>query len=147
MVEVKIDEWELLDCKDAVVIDVFPSGGAVSTIVASYIIDALGLEQVGVVESDLVPPVAIIKEGQPLSPVRIYASRTHKSEDPKASERNVVVFISEFPLLSEMVRPVADCLVRWALSRGCSLLISPEGVATGNGEGPAEDGSAREIEA
>lgn len=147
MVEVKIDEWEQLDCKDAVVIDGFPSVGAVSTIVASYIIDALGLEQVGVVESELVPPVAIIKEGQPLSPVRIYASKTRDSDDPNASERNVVVFISEFPLLSEMVRPMADCMVRWALSRGCSLLISPEGVANQEGEAPQENGADREIEA
>ncbi len=144
MVSVKIEEWEMLDCKDAVIIDGFPSVGAVSTIVASYIIDALGLKQVGVVESELVPPVAIIKEGQPLSPIRIYASPTQNGEDPQATERNVVVFISEFPLLAEMVRPMSEAMIKWGLSRGCSLLISPEGV--GDQNGTPENGE-RDIEA
>ncbi len=146
MVSVNIEEWEMLDCKDAVIIDGFPSVGAVSTIVASYIIDALGLKQVGVVESELVPPVAIIKEGQPLSPIRIYASPTREGEDPQSTERTVVVFISEFPLLAEMVRPMAEAMVKWGLSRGCSLLISPEGVGNQNGDGPVENGD-REVEA
>ena len=53
--DVEIIDFEDVDLRDAIVIAGFPSIGLVSTIVANYSIDALGLKQVGALNSPYFP--------------------------------------------------------------------------------------------
>lgn len=149
MEEIKIHEWEKLDLRGATVIDGFPSVGAVSTIIASYIIDTCGLRQIGILDSEFFPPVAIIKNSEPLSPVRIYAGKKFTEADIAEARygdekeirklilkeiskdeygEQLVVFISEFKPHPRLVRPIAESIIRWSLDKRCDLLISPEGL-------------------
>ncbi len=127
MDKIQIHEFKKLNLKGATVIDGFPSVGLVSTIVANYIIKSLDLEQIGMVSSDYFPPLSIIRDGKPLTPVRIYAGRRLRRREELAKNGKIVVFISEFPPQPELIRPIASGILNWMLEKRCGLLISPEG--------------------
>jgi len=59
--------------KNATLIEAFPSRGYVSTIAANHMIRQLKMEQVGHMESDHLDAVAVVHDGIPMHPIRIYA--------------------------------------------------------------------------
>src|SRR5439155_1574209 len=70
---IQIYDLKRMDLRGATVIDGFPSVGLVSSIVANYLINALNLVQIGIMDSVYFPTVALVSDGQPMNPVRIYA--------------------------------------------------------------------------
>jgi uncharacterized protein len=123
--DIRVYELRRLDLRGATVIDGFPSVGLVSTITANYLISLLKLEQIGVLDSKYFPTVSIIRDAEPLNPVRIYASdpRAHGEDYPP-----IVVFISEFQPPANLVKLIASTILDWIEEQMCSLLISPEGL-------------------
>ncbi len=119
--DVQIIDFEDVDLKNANVIAGFPSIGLVSTIVANYLIDALGLKQIGALNSPHFPTLSVVHTGEPLSPVRIYAGTL-------ANGQKLVVFVSEFKPKPNLINPLSDAIMSWVKSKGCKLLISPEGM-------------------
>lgn len=118
---VKICEFEKIDLKNATIIAGFPSIGLVSTIAANYTIDALNLKQIGNLSSPYFPTLSVVHDAEPLSPVRIYSGKRERNE-------RIVVFVSEFRPKPNLITPLANTITRWAKEKGCSLLISPEGM-------------------
>ncbi|MFQ5838449.1 MAG: proteasome assembly chaperone family protein [Thermoplasmata archaeon] len=130
MERVAIHQLKDLDLRGSTLIDGFPSVGLVSSIVANYLVDVLGMEQIGIMDSPHFPTVTLVKDGVPLNPVRIYAG---DSEGGK-----VVIFISEFQPLTNMINEIAVAVLDWARDQGCSLLICPEGLIVDREEGVEE---------
>jgi uncharacterized protein len=122
--EVYIYELKRIDLKGATVIDGFPSVGLVSSIVANYIINSLRLELVGIMDSVFFPTVSLIKDGQPMNPVRIYSGKK-KGEGP---EDQIAVFISEFQPPPNLIKIIASTMIDWAQDQKCRLLMCPEGL-------------------
>jgi uncharacterized protein len=116
--QLAIHLYKDVDLKGAVVIDGFPSVGLVSTICANYLIDVLGLEQVGILDSPRFPTVSIVRNGVPMFPVRLYAGS------------GLCVFVSEFQPDKDLVRPIAEAILRFAIEHKCATIISPEGLVT-----------------
>ena len=54
---------------EALVISCFPSEGFVSSIVAHFLVDKLGLELVGGIRHSGLPPVCLVQEGSPFLPL------------------------------------------------------------------------------
>src|SRR5207247_9565863 len=79
---IQIYELKRMDLRGATVIDGFPSVGLVSSIVANYLINALNLTQIGIMDSIYFPTVALVRAGQPMNPVRIYAGPQVDARDP-----------------------------------------------------------------
>ena len=121
MDEVEIVSFEDVDLKNATIIAGFPSIGLVSTIVANYLIDALNLKQIGALNSDQFPTLSVVHTGEPLSPVRIYAGTL-------ANGGKLAVFVSEFKPKPNLINALSACIMKWVSDKGCSLLISPEGM-------------------
>jgi len=119
---VYIYELKRVDLKDATVIDGFPSVGLVSSIVANYIINSLHLELVGIMDSIYFPTVSLIREGQPMNPVRIYSGQKKGNED------QIAVFISEFQPPQNLIKMIAATMIDWAEDQKCQLLVCPEGL-------------------
>ncbi len=134
MEEIKIYELKRLDLRDSAVIDGFPSVGLVSTITANYLIGILQLEQIGILDSIHFPTVSVVRNSEPLNPVRIYAKPSVKK-----SEKQVVVFISEFQPPPNLIKLIAGTILDWMMEQGCRLLISPEGLVIDRGETEKED--------
>ena len=131
--DVEIIDFEEMDLSDATVIAGFPSIGMVSTIVANYLIDALGLKQIGALTSAQFPALSVVHTGEPLSPVRIYAGKLESGE-------NIAVFVSEFRPKPNLINSLSNTVINWVREKGGNLLISPEGMVV-EGE---EDKSSEE---
>ena len=129
--EVEICDFEDIDLHGATVIAGFPSIGLVSTIAANYLIDALDLRQIGCVNSPQFPALSVVHTGEPLSPVRIYASAQN-------NERKIVVFVSEFKPKPNLINAISNVIMKWVTEKGCKILISPEGMVV-EGKAPEEE--------
>jgi uncharacterized protein len=119
---IQIYELKRMDLRGATVIDGFPSVGLVSSIVANYLINALNLTQIGIMDSTYFPTVALVRDGQPMNPVRIYAGSKVEGRD------QVVVFISEFQPPPNLIKGIAATVLDWAQDARCNLLVCPEGL-------------------
>ncbi len=133
--EITIYELKKVDLKGATVIDGFPSVGLVSSIAANYLINVLGMELIGIMDSMYFPTVSLVREGKPQNPVRIYASE--RNGDDSSSDR-IVVFISEFQPPANLVKPIAHAMLDWAEDQRCKMMISPEGVVIDREDAPVE---------
>jgi uncharacterized protein len=122
-----IDVYELkrMNLKGATVIDGFPSVGLVSSIVSNYLINALHLEQIGIMDSIYFPTVALVRDSKPMSPVRIYAG---EKIGGKEDGDQIVAFISEFQPPPNLVKLIASAMLDWAQDQKCKMLVSPEGL-------------------
>jgi uncharacterized protein len=123
--EIKITMFKKADLRGATVIDGFPSVGLVSSIVANYIVKVLNLEQIGVLDSDIFPALSLVRRGEPLDTVRIYAGQRVGTE---SSHDQIVVFISEFQPPPNLIRPIAGAMLDWVQLEKCKMLYSPEGL-------------------
>ena len=66
-----IDVEDSSEFGDSLVISCFPSEGFVSSIVAHFLVDRLGLELVGGIRHSRLPPVCLVQDGSPLSLIHI----------------------------------------------------------------------------
>ena len=119
--DVQIVDFEEMSLAGGTVIAGFPSIGLVSTIVANYLIDALGLKQIGAIDSPYFPTLSVVHTGEPLSPVRIYGGTVPNGE-------KIAVFVSEFKPKPNLINAISDVIMVWAKKKACKLLISPEGM-------------------
>jgi len=115
---VEIRPFKQIDLSGGVVIESFPSVGLVTTIVGTYLISYLHLDQIAAIDSAWFPPISMIYAGKPKFPGRIYASTEHK----------IAVCLSEFTPLPYLDRFIAKAILAWAREQKCSLVISPCGV-------------------
>jgi len=120
--DIKIYEFKRVDLRGATIIDGFPSVGLVSSIAANYLIKVLEMEHIGIMDSVHFPTVSLIRDATPLSPVRIYAGKKEKSGD------QIVAFISEFQAPPNLIRPISNAIVDWAIAQKCKMIVSPEGL-------------------
>ena len=121
MEEIKLIEFKEMDLEGGTIIAGFPSIGLVSTIAANYLIDSLGLKQIGAMDSKYFPALSVVHSAEPLSPVRLYAGIPDKG-------KKIAIFVSEFRPKPNLISPIADVIMDWAEKKGCELLISPEGM-------------------
>jgi len=99
-----------------------PDTGLVGTIAAGHMISSKKMIEVGYVRLSALPPMLVIHNGEPKSPVRLYG------------KDDFVVLISETPLPFETYKELAEQTVRWAGEKGIELLISLTGIAVQNRE-------------
>jgi len=129
--DVEIIDFVDTDLNNAAVIAGFPSIGLVSTIVANYLIDAFGLQQIGALNSPYFPTLSVVHTGEPLSPVRIYGGTLE-------SGAKIAVFVSEFKPKPNLINSLSNVILAWAQKKKCNLLISPEGMVV---EGKSSGGN------
>lgn len=143
MDDIQIYEYRRLDLRDSFVIDGFPSVGLVSTITASYIVAALDMELIGVMDSVYFPTVSVIRDGEPHHPVRFYAGDL---EGPDGDWTRLVVFLSEFQPPSNLIKLIVNSVLDWAQEQKCACLISPEGLVVEGDISPNQTESEEESE-
>ena len=100
---VRIMVEEEVEYKNPRVIEGLPDVGLVGTIAASFIVEKLGYEEIGHIESDLFPPVMVIHDGKLKNPFRIYSDE----------DGSVVVVLSEVAVPPNAVYPLTTALADW----------------------------------
>jgi len=117
---VSIVEVKPVEGRDLIFVEGFPDVGLVGTIAAFYLIDKLGLEEVGYVDAELLPPIVSIRNEQIKELIRIY----HKG--------NLVAIVSDIPIPPAMIRPLGRSLVSWVEGKSGKLLLSLSGIPEPN---------------
>ena len=141
MDDIEIFEYRRLDLRDSYILDGFPSVGLVSTIAASYIVAALDMELIGVMDSIYFPTVSVIRDGEPHHPVRFYAGDL---EGPDGDWTRLVVFLSEFQPPSNLIKMICNTVLDWAEDQKCTCLFSPEGLVTEGEASPDKENDEKE---
>lgn len=109
-----------LNAEGALVVTCFPSAGFVSSIVAHYLVDRLGLAFVGGARGAGLPPVCLVQEGKPLPPLRFYAGEPicHMDRCDK-----VVLIASEIQVNADLTLSLADSILDWVEASGASQVM------------------------
>ncbi|MDR0791366.1 MAG: PAC2 family protein [Methanomassiliicoccaceae archaeon] len=106
----------------------FPSIGLSSSIAANFLARTLQLEVVGGISSPEFPPYAVVQNGVPLPPVRMYAGGRDCDMDSGISCDGLIVVTSEFMPKIEQHHPLAVSLLEWLKAHGASTVICLEAI-------------------
>jgi uncharacterized protein len=95
----------------------FPDVGLVGVIATSHLASKLeGLREVASVESELLPPLVVLHEGLPHSPIRVFGNH------------NILLALSEAAIPADLIYPVMRALIDWGRSRKVKMMISLSGI-------------------
>ncbi len=101
-------------------IEGFPGIGLIGTIAASFIAETNHMDMVGYIASDKFPPMASIRGGIPIPPVRVYADKKNK----------LLVVFSDFVIPSNLVNEVTNALLDFARKNRIEEVISLAGMTS-----------------
>ena len=104
-------------------IEGFPGMGLVGPIAAKHLIDKLGFEDVGYIDSNAFNPIIRIHKALPVRPARIYADRKNK----------VLVLIAEQVIAKNHTYFFAKKTAEWITKKGIKELISLSGIHSAAG--------------
>lgn len=138
--DIQIIEYKEIDLSNSVLIEAFPTVGLVSSIAGHFIIEQLKLEEIGMISSHYFMPAAVIHNGMPSPPVRIYAGK--KICGSKESCDQIAIIISEFMPAVNIIKPVADKILSWAQKKKCNYIVNFEGTHSLNPKKPKTFGVA-----
>ncbi len=116
MIEMKL--FKEANLKGYTLIEAFPGAGLVGSMAGSYMIEKLGMEYVGCIESDEFPPIATIHNGIPMYPARIY----------KDDRTRFVLVISEFTIPSNSIYQLSREIMGFIRKYGIEKIISISGM-------------------
>ncbi|MDE1860986.1 MAG: proteasome assembly chaperone family protein [Candidatus Micrarchaeota archaeon] len=116
MIEIKLFK----DCNLSgyTLIDAFPGAGLVGPMAGSYIIEKLGMEYIGYIDSDAFPPIAAIHGGMPMFPARLYKDDKYK----------IALVISEFVIPSDVIYQLSRELLAFVRKNRIAMVISLSGM-------------------
>ena len=123
--DIQIIEYKEVNLTDAMLIEAFPTVGLVGSIAGHFIIDALHLEEIGAITSRYFMPAAVIHNGYPSPPVRIYAGK--KNLRPGRLLFTACGHHLRVHAPVDVVKPLADTILEWAKKKKCSMIVSLEG--------------------
>ncbi len=103
----------------------FPTFGLVGNIATAYLVESLGLREVGAMLSTAFPPAAVVKEGIGSSPVRVFIGDI-KCGPGGECEQLCVVESTIAPPPKATTR-LSYALVEWAKEHGARQVICLEG--------------------
>ena len=119
---VEIVEKSFVNLKNPIIIEGFPSVGLVGAIATEFLAGELKMEEIGFITSKLLPPVILVKDGEPKAPIRIYA------------KDNLVVIVSDTAIPTMLSEDIATEIVNWAQEHHAKRIIS-----VGGSQRPAEE--------
>ena len=95
----------------------FPDVGLVGVIAASHLISELkNMDEVAYMDSKLLPPLIVLHEGLPHSPIRIFGNH------------DILLAVSETAIPADTIYPLMNALIDWGKSKNVRMMISLSGI-------------------
>ena len=117
--EVFVREIIPIDVKDGYLIDGFPYTGLANAIATESLVNTTSqFELAGVLDSELFPPISIVRDEVPSFPARILVNKSLK----------VAVFSSFLTPHESIHRDVARVMLKWASEHKCSYIVSSSAI-------------------
>jgi len=123
-----IHKYKDKELKNTIAVVGFPSIGLVSSIAASFLARELKLDAIAGISSPDFPPYAIMQNGMPMPPIRIYAGDRDCDEETGLDCDSLVVITSEFMPKMELHYPIATTVLDWLSERNVKTIISLDGI-------------------
>ncbi len=119
--EITVRELKSINIEGGFVVDGFPYAGLANAIATESLITTTSkFELAGVLDSELFPPISIIRDEVPNFPARIFVNE----------DLRVAVFSSYLTPHESLHREVARTMLNWANDHKCSLIVSSSAVKT-----------------
>lgn len=119
--DIVVREIKPINIEGGFVIDGFPYAGLANAIATESMINTTSqFELAGVLDSELFPPISIIRDETPGFPTRIFVNE----------ELKVAIFSSYLTPHESLHREVAKTMLKWASEHKCSLIVSSSAVKT-----------------
>lgn len=118
-IDVKINVGEIRAEKPYVLIGL-PDVGLIGVISASQLIKSLDMKPIGYIDSEQLPPIAVIHDAVPMGPLRVYGAG------------NIILVVSEIPLPPNLIRSFSKEVVKWAKSLNPAAILSLAGIPVPN---------------
>lgn len=118
--DITIRETKPINIEGGYLIDGFPYAGLANAIATESMISTMEFEMTGILDSELFPPISIVKDGAPNFPARIFVN----------SNLKVAVFSSYLTPHESIHRQVAKAMLQWANNHKCSLIVSSSAIKT-----------------
>lgn len=112
--KITIKELRPLNLEGGYLIDGFPSVGFTSVIATESMIHTSQFKLAGIIDSDIFPPISLIKDGKPNFPTQIFVN----------DELKVAAFLSHLAVEEPLHRNIARKMLRWAKDQKISLIVS-----------------------
>jgi len=114
------DEVKILEKKEvplgAIMLYGFPDVGLVGVIAASHLISELDLREVAYMDSRLLPPLIVLHEGLPHSPIRIFGNH------------DLLLAVSETAISADTIYPIMNALIDWGKGKNVRMMVSLSGI-------------------
>lgn len=121
----------------ALVLSCFPSAGLAATVAAHYMMRAMSLRRVAVMDSDDAPPLALVQSGDVQPVTRVYG------------REDLALVVSEFPPTAAAAGPLARAILDGAERLKARMVLAVEGVVphplTEDGDGPGADAPEEQV--
>jgi uncharacterized protein len=122
--KITIKELRHLNLEGGFLIDGFPSVGFSSVIATESMIHTSQFKLAGIIDSDIFPPISLIKDGTPNYPTRIFVN----------DELKVAAFLSHLAVEEPLHRNIARKMLRWAKDQKISLIVSSVSIKSTNND-------------
>jgi uncharacterized protein len=122
--KITIKELRPLNLEGGFLIDGFPSVGFSSVIATESMIHTSQFKLAGIIDSDIFPPISLIKDGTPNYPTRIFVN----------DELKVAAFLSHLAVEEPLHRNIARKMLRWAKDQKISLIVSSVSIKSTNND-------------
>jgi uncharacterized protein len=114
-----IVETKKIDFRNPTALEGFPGVGLVGHITVTYLVNALGLEEIGYITSDKIPPISLVLEGKVMPPLRIYG------------RPDMMLFICDIAIPDFAIWEISGVIGEYLLSKGVRQSISLAGIGVG----------------
>jgi uncharacterized protein len=104
----------------------FPGSGLVGTIALQYMVDQLGFEQIGSMNSRYFPPLAMMNKGLINDPVRVYAKNI--------GEMNIAAIVADIPIAPPICYEISNAIMEWLQPFHPKEVLTIAGIVTNEPE-------------
>ncbi len=123
--QIRVVDHEEMDLSAALCVVGFPGVGLVGRIATDFLVSQFNLKRIASLRSDDFPPMAILVEGQTMSPVRIHAAPMVCGVDGMCNQ--LAVLQAEVTPSGEVLYELADALISWCLDKKVREMVVLEG--------------------
>jgi len=110
--------------KQPIIIEGFQGVGLVGTLAAQYLAQKNNFDQIGYVDSEGIPPLALLVNGEVRNPIKIFSNK----------ERSIIIIESELSIPRKIIYELSEELAKWAKKIKAKEIVCLEGLSVPESE-------------
>ncbi len=113
-----------VNIQNPVVLTGFQGTGLVGSIALQYLVKKMNAKQIGYVDTNELPPIALLVDGEIQHPIRIF----------QCKKKGIILIGTELPIPQKLVYSIASAIVGWSKLNKAKKIICLDGVGSKSSE-------------